>query len=729
MSPGATARCLIVAAVVAAAIPGPRTAAGCEVTVGFDGGGRRTGSWTPVVVSGRPDAPLHAGDTVHVWAEDADGQLVRSPGIAAAADGAEGASARFQVRFGRPTGRLRIECVPAGQGSGTVVEHRTAEPVASTETVVLVCGDLPGVERAVRLLGRDGGARPRILTLGRPGGRFAAGGSARDYDGTDVIVVCGSSVDGLGPAVAEGIDAWTRRGGRLVFIAGASAAVDGARSGPVAAWLPSPVERLVTLRRFAALETYARSGRLPGSEAAGGLLVPIFSRRSLPGVVEVAESATSADVPLLVRRGHGLGTIAWLGIDLDTARFRDWPGTDALLAALIGGRSAPPEPPRDEPTAGPADLAGQLRVALERDVSDPSTKPVPFEFIAAIGLAYVLCLYPLDWWLVSRGAGRPWLAWLTLPLLVAAFTAAAWGARQRRGTAAEQGRGRVADSLTTADVVDIDVESGLVRCGSWACVRSTRNGRIDPRINAVMPAVDRVEQVVSWWADAGRGFGGMDAAAAHPSLAAANYRYGSSLAALDAVPIAAAATRLFEAEWTGLAASPAVMSSLVRDRQGTLGGDITHHLPFPLEQCRLMHAGWLYDVGRLEPGQRFDPAAGRGPRSLAAALTRRVAKTDRDIVSRWNSTTGDVGRILEVAGFHAAAGGRSYTGIAPGRLVRLDLSPLLDVQRAVLVGEAPQGGTAWSVADATTTGRGIYRIVVPVDAGPAAGPAARTEER
>jgi len=96
-------------------------------------------------------------------------------------------------------------------------------------------------------------------------------------------------------------------------------------------------------------------------------------------------------------------------------------------------------------------------------------------------------------------------------------------------------------------------------------------------------------------------------------------------------------------------------------------------------------------VGRMEPGDIFDTEAGRGPRSLAAALTRRAAVKDRDRAERWDATSADVGRILELAGLHAAAGGPGYTGLDAGRLGRLDLSPLVAGDRAVLVGTAPAG--------------------------------------
>jgi hypothetical protein len=332
---------------------------------------------------------------------------------------------------------------------------------------------------------------------------------------------------------------------------------------------------------------------------------------------------------------------------------------------------------------------------------------VAFEVVAAIGLLYVLCLYPLDWWFVSRTGGRPWVAWGSLAALVTAFTGLAWGVHAAR----QPPTGGQDRPWTVAEVVDIEAAGGGVRGSGWAAVYSTVNDRLDVRLD-VEPAADRA---VTWWGDAGHGFAAVDAAMPHPALAAADYAYGASLGALERVPIAAASSRVFEAEWQAQLDPRAVVTAdLVAAAQGTLNGTVIHHLPVTLDDCRLVHGGWLYDVGRLGPGQRYDTAAGRGPRSLAAAVTRRAAVKERDVAVRWDPAAADVDRILEVAGFHAAAGGEAYTFVPGGRLARLDLTPLVRLDRAVLVGHAVRGQADWSFAGGRAGARGLYRIVIPV---------------
>ena len=697
-----------------------------DVTAGC-GGRWRVGSWTPLVVSASGDG-IEAGRAVCVWAEDDDGQLVRSPPAVATRVG-DRVEARVDVRFGRPTGRYRVDVVGA-DGLPVTTEGRLADPILSTDHLIIVYGDLPAVARAARLVDRDRGTSTVVVADAAP---YAVGSAARGFDAADAIVITGSAAVRLPADVRCGIEAWVRGGGSLVLACGASAAEVWPTGSPAADWLPGTFEKLVRLRRPGPIEAFARTGGLGDRLPPDGVAVPRFSGPT-SGVVLVAMAEAGAG-PVVTRRAHGLGTITWLGLDLDAEPLRGWPGCDTLLAAGLGERSRGGLDQRPAEQGGMPDLAGQLHAALDTVPAAPSDsgsepardgrppdagqtrKPVPFEVIAGLGLLYVLCLYPLDWWFVSK-QGRPWIAWLTLPILAAGFTAAAWGLKARWGGGGDA-------TARTADVLDIDADTGRVRGTSWLAVHSPANDRFDVMVAPALAEGAGAEAAsVTWWGVAGRGFGGLDAAVPHPSLAAADYRYGGSLAGLDEVPVAAAASRLFEAEWSGGTPLPVVSSSLSLTAQATLSGSVSHHLPCALENCRLLHAGWLYDVGTLRPGDRYDTATGRGPRSLASALTRRAAAKDREAGTPWNPTGTDVARIIEVAAFHGAAGGAAYTGLDAGRLGRLDLSPLLAVDRAVLVGTVADGmpATRWGVAGGggpvatTAAAPTLCRIVIPVAA-------------
>jgi hypothetical protein len=689
-----------------------------DVAAGF-GGRWKVGSWTPLVVSATGGG-LEAGQEVRLWAEDDDGQFVRSPAVRATQVG-DRVEARLCVRFGRPSGRYRVEVTSPGGGAATT-EDRLVDPIVSTDHVIVAYGDLTSVARAARLVDRDRGSTTVVVSDTPP---YAASESQRSFDAADAIVISGHAATRLPVDVREGLDAWVRDGGSLVFVCGASAAEAAATGSPVSGWLPGAFEKLVRLRRLGPIEAYARAGGLVDRVPPDGLPVPRFAGPT-PGIVLVS-AVEAGGGPVVARWAHGLGTVIWLGLDLDAEPLRGWSGCDTLLAAALGGRSRGGLDQRSSEQAGMPDMAGQLHAALDTfpaaaTSADQATagrkvSPVPFEVIAGLGLLYVLCLYPLDWWFVSK-QGRPWIAWLTLPILAAGFTAAAWGLKGQWGG----GREAIA---RTADVIDVDAGSGHIRGMSWLAVLSPVNDRLDVAVEGATgtACADR-QAAVTWWGVAGRGFGGLDAAVGHPSLAAADYGYGGSLAALDDVPIAAAASRLFEAEWSGCADVPVVTSSLALTSQATLAGAVSHHLPFPIENCRLLHAGWLYDVGTLRPGDRYDTATGRGPRSLASALTRRAAAKDRETALTWDPTNADVARIIEVAAFQGAAGGTAYTGLDAGRLGRLDLSPLLAVDRAVLVGTVAEGVPAsrWDIGGgagpmaAAAAAPTLCRIVIPLAA-------------
>ena len=702
--PSAFRGCLLVPCLMAAAT----AVAGPGVRVGFDGRSR-AGSWTPLAVTG-----VLPGEPVRVAVQDPDGVFVRSPAVRAGEDGA----ARFAVRRGRPAGRVRVEHgVPIA-----VVEIDLPPSLPSTDGVLMLLGDLPPLGRAVRLL-EGGGARLTVIGPGGPDDAVAAGATARDFDGIDAVVACGRSLDGIDAALLAGIDAWVRDGGRLVLAAGPSAAEIATRGGVAAGWLPGAVEAIVPLRRVSAIEAYARASGLAERPAAADLRAPLLANRAvIAGAIDVFEGGAAKDMPLVVRSAHGLGCITWVGLDLDAEPFRGWAGTDTFLERLLGERPAAAGTPRPGAAAGPPDIAGQVRLALEAPGSTGGIAPVPFAVIAGLGLLYVASIFPLEWWLVSR-SGRPWMAWLTLPALVAAFAAAVWMVSIRWRPATSAG-------ARAAEIVDVDAGSGVVRGWSWLAAWRLGNTSMDVSVEAGREG----DAAVSWFADSGPGFGAIEAPVPHPTLAAADYTYGDTLAALERVPVAAVSSRLFEVRWSGTAAD-VVTSTLARDGRGTLRGGFSHRLPFALEGCRLAHGGWLWDVGDLPPGEKHDLATGRGPRSLAGALARREAVKEREATARWDPAGTDLAWILEIAGFHAAAGGVAYTGLEPGRLARLDLSPLLPLDRAVLVGTAvdPPSGwtTGWRIADAgggapedVSCAARVYRIVIPLGAPSAASRAA-----
>lgn len=708
------------------------TPADLAVEVGV-GGVARTGFWTPVTI--RLPASLAAPPTrlVAVEAEDPNGEWVRSPAVRPQSAGDETWTARLLVKLGRRGGDLRVvvltgDATGAGEGlppevMPAMVRETIALPdaVESSQELLLVVGTLDNAERAVRLAAEEDGTRAQVVVLPPADASTdialpaAAGPAGLTFDAIDRAIVCGRAIaaGGRQQQLAD-LDQWVRDGGDLVLLAGMSVPEILAASPVATTWLPGQFSRLVPLRQAAALETYAKANRPLDRGAIDGLTIPVWAEEPrLNGVVEAAVGGAANDPPLVVRRSHGFGRITWIGLDLDARTFQSWPGTDSLLLQLLdtsrldlaGGRAT-------EIRRSGFDLAGQLRLAVDQY---PGVTAVPFELIAMLGLLYVAALYPLDWWLASRLHRQRWLVWLPLPLIVLAFTSIAWQTGQRYKQGGWQAH--------TVGIIDLDQATRSSRAAGFAGIWAATNGQVSLGVSPVSPVEPTgVRSAVSWLAASGRSLGGPDALTPHPSLAAGPYHYDRTAASLANMPMAAASSRLFEATWTGSLAAAPLDSTLERTGQGTLRGGVVNRLSVSLEECVLVHGGWLYDVGSLAPEASFDVSSGRGPRSLSATLTRRQIVKDRSVAARWDADTRDVARILEVAGLYAAAGGSGYTGLKPGRLARLDLSRLLSLDRAILIGRGP-AATRWDLRAAEqaantsidqTAPTTLWRIVLPV---------------
>lgn len=739
-----------------------------QVSVGLEGV-YRTGFWTPLRVRGGN------AETAWLWADDPDGSPVGAACMPARArpprlDALDAPLVRPErvaglVRFGRPRGRIGLSAeASAGMDSQILQSLDLPPPLAGDTPVVVVVGRLPSITRACQLLERSDGVRPVAVELPLS----SLDGGPLDLDAADALIFCGTSLraDASGPptVAATLIDTWVRRGGHLLLLAGRSAIPLEAWGTPLSEWLPGSTRPaaggsgtgLAPLRRPVAIELFARAARPLAFPPTAPPQVPVFGEtlfaagtsegrpvdRAFDGAILLHEGQNPTDLPLVTRRGHGLGTITWVGLDLDSAPFADWSGSESLLARLLADRFATTEQRGPFARAAAGDLSGQLRRAVD---TFPETAPVPFGVVALLAIGHVAILYPVSWWIAGRltTASRGWseaAAWLLLPATVILFTGgsiavdAYWmGSRP---------------CFSGCGVVDIDVGAGQMRVTSFRGVWSPENGNCDVRAEAA-PAVralatgatapaplDAPERgptfsaVVSWFADAGRSLGGADAPTAHPSLASHGYHYAPGLERLIDVPIAAASSRLFECRIdldsgnVGRNLRPGLFEGrLDRDPQGTLRGSLVSRLPFPLEGCQLAYSGWVYTIGTLAAGGSFDPALARGPTSLSATLTRRTATGDRDLPVAYDPASRDLLRILEVAGFFAAAGGESYTGLPAGRLGRLDMSPLIEVNRAVLSGRGP-AVAAWSIDGLPGGGAptdsepaqpgGLWRFVLPL---------------
>ena len=660
----------------------------------------RAGHWTPVTLRIPQSLAQPSTRYVAVEAQDPDGQWLRSPLVRPTSINDTQWAARLLVKIGGRDSTIRAVVIDTTEPKADrsdlaqVVASKTVpipQLLKSSQEVLMLLGDLENATRASRLAAREDGSRMLVVS---PEPRSESlplspvfGPPGLTLDGIDKAIICGNAVTrGISDDRLLELDAWIREGGDLLLISGMSLPAALSTSPSLESWLPGKFSRLVPLRRASALETYARSSRPLARRAIEELQIPIFEDLpKLQGVIEASVGGTENDPPLVVRRAYGFGRITWIGIDLDTRTFASWPGTDSLVLKLLDIEdSGDSEGRAGEARRGGLDLAGQLRLAVD---NYQSVSVIPFELIALIGMLYVAALFPLDWWIARRSERFRWITWLTLPLIVLAFTGITWSTTHQFKSDGWQ--------IHTAGVFDIDEATQTCRSTSFAGIWASNNGRFNLSANPTQDTSrEDSRSVVSWFAASGRNIGGPDALTPHPSLAGAPYAYGSSAARLQNISIAAASSQLFEANSTSRLPTVSIQSTLSRTGQGTLRGTITNQLHVSLNDCVLMHAGWLYDIGTLRPGDTFDLEAGKGPRSLGAFLTKKRAVKDRNVSARWKSDDQDISRILEVAGMHRATGGSEYTGLQSGRLEHIDMTHLLALDRIILMGKGPSA-TKW----------------------------------
>jgi hypothetical protein len=98
------------------------------------------------------------------------------------------------------------------------------------------------------------------------------------------------------------------------------------------------------------------------------------------------------------------------------------------------------------------------------------------------------------------------------------------------------------------------------------------------------------------------------------------------------------------------------------------------------------------------------------PDKLAASIV--VQQANYDPLGR------NLASILPILSFHAHVGGTSYTGLSNDMLADYDLTPLMDLDRALLIGYLEQPASDLQLAgEADLSGRRttLVRIVLPVE--------------
>lgn len=765
-APGATQK---------AAQPAAGTVQITDIRLGF-AGHYKVGYWTPVWVTLK-SGPGYLTGHLELETADSDGVPVvfRTTGEnqIVVPDSGE-IVMEAAVKFGRPRGELHVSWRGANAPSDAADAPDSRHAVAARRTflasesgrawphsqlLVVTVGSSVGVEDAARFLAPDATRVTAALVASPvelPTQWFA-------YEGVDVVVVPTSdakATEQLDDDRFVALDQWLKLGGRLIWcvgVRGRDIFADGSR---FQTWSPGRFVEVGPVARTSALEAFAGSSeRLESTGDGGGrrtgrLDMCVLS--DVRGRIDAPEGGiSSGDRPMVIRYPVGLGQAVLATLDLDQPPLATWSGRRQVLARMFQHAK---ENVSDGGAAdrsgqlihlGFDDLSGQLRGALDQY---PGQTFVSFSWVAVILVVYILLIGPADYFLL-RAWSRPHWTWGTLSLVVLLFVGLAYYLN-----------GLWKDSrlrVNQLDVVDVDLDSSLIRGTHWSNLYSPQSDLYDLSLTPVAerfellaasdqaagtgPSPDTASatnaarsgssrdrlpamepgQLSSWQGLPGRGLGGLASATA---TAAFDQPYAidedSSTADFARLPIPVAGTKSLGARWWRQATRAATvdrgdLSSASLEEQ--LQGECVNPLPVTLSEWYLCYGNWLYRGDReLAPGEIISISQFPATRYLDWQLTRRRVSTEhKDISTPWDQSSFDLARIVEMMMFHESAGGSAYTRLGHRYQGYLDLTDHLRTGRAILVGRATGPAVRLQRSDQSLDDHydqqaTYYRVVFPV---------------
>lgn len=693
-----------------------------SINVGFDGR-FKVGKWTPIVV----DNVVNGARMCEALVIDPDGVRVSHSLQRQATEERNGAS-RWSglVRSGRLDGVIEVrvhaddtKTIQSARVSPARLKDDSPDdsgrpdaircfPLRQSESVWLEIGT------SIELL------KPtRSLHVVRSAQWPAAAEIPSGLDGIDGIWV--TSRTPLSDAAKFELQRWLRRGGHLVVTIATDS--EEFQQTPWSELLTSVMELRGRTRTndLSGIESFSVHGR----KIAG-------ANRSVVTVLSPKEGRTlisCLEGPLVVRATFGVGQVTVLGIDPSTQPLSRWDGRTAFVKRLllqVAEQESSKSLPRSALSqSGITDLASQWRAAA---IDMPEvTRPSLWTALGLL-LLYAAVIGPFDYLLVHKVLRRPHWTWISLPLLVVvASLGTAWLARAANGDAAR---------LTQLDILDIDAGRQEVTARSWTTAYSVSNAFWNIEATPNLPGAGNSERVLSWLGFPENASGGMYRDSGFDT-GHALYRSAPGRALLEGIPISQWSSKSLTSEATWQSEATLVDSRLASTSAGELSGSVVHHLPFELRDWIVVFEKWIY-----RPHPRFGESATRWPakqpwtpkdernygRELRGFLTRTTAtkkQAKKGVVSedvlveqeRYNPMNIDPSDILQMMTLHEAAGGKAYTGLDHHSLRAFDLSPLLSLDRAIVIARVTEPTTQWRFngeGRQPTRHHGFVRFVLPV---------------
>ncbi|MGE0608617.1 MAG: hypothetical protein AB7O62_16100 [Pirellulales bacterium] len=694
------------------------------VRIGFNGM-FKIGHWTPVEVTFKGGSESVTG-RVEITVPDCDGvpsRVVTAPQRPVRLTPGQNSSALLYVRFGQEESTFRVafreqerQRLLVDESYSHISEIDPEHPptlLTTDKQLIVSVGTSVGLEDGRLVFPKSQREQIQVARLDGDDAVSRLPTRWYGYEGVSTLVLATNQPDIYrlleNNERLTALEQWVRLGGRLVVFAGSSAPAilaGGEDSHPLAQFVPAKFEKMTTLTQLTALEQYAES-KHPVPLQAQGQPLSLPQLTAVTGTVVASEGGT----PLVIRSPRGFGEVVFVAADLNVAPLSKWEGRREFLAKLMNWKVRPEE--EDESNFGQrfshlgfTDLAGQLRGSLDQFTG---IRVVPFVVVALLIVAYILLIGPGDYFFVKKILKKMEWTWVTFPIIVVLFSLLAYTlARWSKGSHMQ---------MNQIDLVDIDVESKMLRGTTWANLFSPGTQSYDLSIKP-QPIDGDAEAATAaplgWMGLPGGGLGGMSNRSS-PSLFQQAYEYSPELDAMLRVPIAVWDTKSLTARYTS--ESDLDLDADLTSQNDDLAGVLTNTLDVPLEDCLLAHGRHAYALKRIAPGQTVEISRRLDRSDLQTYLTGRKLDYDQQKKVYVQSSTPydqqsfDVPSILRQMMFYEAGGGGGYAGLTNDYQRFVDLSSHLQTGRAILIGftRLPGGAQSSSAAILQNNGQPIER--------------------
>ncbi len=700
------------------------------IRMGFDGL-YKVGQWTPVEVTLLGGTDTTTGQ-VTITANDGDGVPATMPSVGGrptqVLTGRQ-AIARAIIRLGAIETDLTVRYSYEGGSISRKFTTKTIgdpnsvpAPYDVSQEIIVGVGPSIGLDEAARLSGEgfDSGTIAELSDVSQLPTRWFG------YDGVDYLVLSTSKPEIFrslvpGDARHTALLQWVEMGGKVILTVGGNAPDVLTDNAPLADLLDGQFVGMVTRQGFEAsevgttLESYSEKrnplrGLSISDDSQVDLSVPRIE--GFTGVVELKQG----DLPLVLRSSLGFGTVTLVTLDLDSPPFAGWESRGHVVNKLL---RKPPELDIDDANAAAGmgyanDLTSLLRNGLEQF---EGVRLVPFWIVALMVIVYILLIGPVDYFFVKNVLRRMELTWITFPLIVVIVSVGAYFlAFWLKGDNVR---------VNQVDVVDIDLDSGLVRGSSWMNMFSPRVESLTLGITPELPGggdTSQVERIVSWLGIPGAGLGGMSSQFGSSSLWSSGYVFSPQLDRMLGVPIQVWSTKAFTGRWRAF--QPGTLDASLQWSEGSLlVGEITSHIEEPLQDAILFASNRAYDLGMLENGLPVGITPENTWRQLGTRIDQEISEVDTEYNQfyGWMQDLSVPETMLWMMFYDSANVANSTGWLQPMNQYQgfIDLSDLLGTNHAILLCRTQRAGTQFTDGERILYGEQdrrwtYYRFVIPL---------------